>query len=187
MSEPRDDAGAGDQVEEIEPGPGEPPPVPKAEHDDAGPLSVHPMPPRAWPPKTLGDLMSRKVITLREDEPIGQLEAWMQSFRFHHLPVVTAETKLVGLITRTDLLHAMLGVGPAGQTIERADEKTLAGAIMRRGVVTGTPETDLATACRVMLDEKLGSLPVVLADGTLVGITTLTDFATVALSALERA
>jgi CBS domain-containing protein len=173
------------EIIEVEPGPGEPPPVPKAKAEPA-PMSVANLPPRTWPPKTVGDLMTRKVVTLQEHEPVGELEAWMQRFRFRHLPVVSGEMKLVGLITRTDFLHAAVGTGPDGKPTPKLDDKTPAGAIMNKNVVTAHVDSPLPTAIRVMLHEKLGCLPVVRDDTTLVGIVTETDFARLALDLLDR-
>jgi CBS domain-containing protein len=149
-------------------------------------LTTSDLPSRSFPPRVLSDLMTRKVITVSENDAIGDLETWMKRFRFHHLPVVTAEMKLAGLITRSDLLHASLGAGPDGKPMEKAGPDTFAGAIMRRGVVTGTPDTSLTMACRVMLQEKLGCLPIVLENGTLVGIVTRTDLVRLAVHLLER-
>ncbi len=180
---------------ELEPAADGPPPVPPARKrstsppppDGDAPLSVtgH-LPAAVWPPTTVADLMTRQVITLNENEPISDLEGWMKRFRFRHLPVVDASMKLVGLITMTDLLHALLGVSTSGKPIEKATEATLAGAIMRRNVVTGQPDAPLATACRVMMHEKLGCLPIILEDTTLVGIVTETDFIRLSLELLER-
>jgi CBS domain-containing protein len=190
-SSPPDDPGhaaSKDEIVEIEPGPGEPPPVPRRRSDAApAPVSVTTdIPPRAWPPKVLADLMTRKVMTLDENEPIGELEAWMKRFHFHHLPVVGADMQFVGLITRTDLLHAALGTTHDGKDREPAGLETRAGEIMRTNVVTGRLDSPLTTALRVMLSEKLTCLPVILEDRTLVGIVTSTDFARLALELLER-
>lgn len=164
---------------EVDPEPVEAPPLP---------MSVTAkLPARAWPPKVVSDLMTRKVITVQENEPIGELEAWMERFRFRHLPIVGSAGKLVGLITRTDFLHASLGQGPDGREIAKPTAETTAAAIMRRGVVTAKPNAELTTALRVMLAEKIGCLPVIDEDGTLVGIVTETDFARLALEGLERA
>lgn len=173
-------ADADADVPEIEAGPGEPPPVPPAVRKQ----SI--LPPREWPPKTVADIMTRKVITLLETEPVGELEEWMTRFRFRHLPVVGAGGKLVGLITRTDLLHAMLGRGPAGQPIEPANAATPASAIMNRNVITAHPDAALNTACRAMLQEKLSCLPVIADDQTLVGILTDTDYVRLAAEVLDR-
>lgn len=155
--------------------------------EELAPMSIVAGAAAHWPPRVVGDVMTRKVITIGENEPIGDLDSRMKQFRFHHLPVVTADMKLVGLITPTDYLHAKLGVGPNGEAIEKADATTVARAIMRRNVVTGTPEAPLATACLVMIQQRLGCFPIIRADGTLIGIVTPTDFVRLAYAFLEPA
>jgi CBS domain-containing protein len=140
--------------------------------------------PPAWPPKMAADLMTRQIITVRHDDPIGDLESLMGTFRFHHLPVVEEEMKLVGLICRTDLLHAKLGSTSEGALAPNVDANTTAECIMRKIVVVARPDSSLATACRVMLDNKLSCLPVAQEDGTLVGILTGADFMRLALANL---
>ena len=142
------------------------------------------LPPANWPPKVVADWMTRKIITVEEHEPIGNLEEWMQQFKFRHLPVVDSEMKFVGLISRTDLLHAELGKMPDGTEAPKFGGDTQAGVIMRKNVVIARLDSPLATACRVMLDKKLTCLPVVLENGTLVGILTESDFVRLSLSLL---
>jgi CBS domain-containing protein len=170
-------ASSTEDIVEIEPGPAEPPPVP---------LTIKSLPAPTWPPRTVGDLMTRKVITVQEHEPIGDLESWMNRFRFRHLPVVGAGVKLIGLITRTDLLHASLGAAPDGKPVPKADAQTPAYRIMNKNVVTARTDAPLTTALQVMLHEKLGCLPVVLEDNTLVGIVTDTDFNRLAVELLQK-
>lgn len=143
------------------------------------------LPAPVWPPKTIADLMVRKIFTVREDEPIGDLEQLMQKFRFAHLPVVGAQMKLVGLITRTDLLHAQLGIMPEGATPTKVEPTTLASALMRRNVVFAKLDTSITTTGQVMLANKLPCIPVVLDDMTLVGIVTEGDFVRLALELLS--
>ncbi len=145
--------------------------------EEVSPLSLTTnLPAPSWPPRSLGDFMTRRLITVAESEPVGDLEAWMKRFRFHHLPVVSADMKLVGLITQTDYLHARLGAAPDGRKLPPIVPDTKAVSIMRKNVVVGHMEDSLAVACDVMLREKLGCLPVVLDDKTLVGIVTNSDF-----------
>ena len=143
------------------------------------------LPSASWPPKIVADLMTRKIITVEEHEPVENLEECMQRFKFRHLPVVDSEMKLVGLITHTDLLHAELGHKPDGTLAPKFDTQVQAGTIMRKNVVVARPDYPLATACRVMLKKKLACLPVVLEDGKLVGILTDTDFVKLSLLLLE--
>ncbi len=144
------------------------------------------LPPPAWPPRVVADVMTRKLITLREDEPIGDLERAMDRFQFHHVPVVTADMKLIGLITRTDLLHAKLGVRPDGAAIAPIDATTRADTLMRRNVVVARLDYSLTAACRVMVDNSLPCLPVVLEGGYLLGILTQSDVTRLALAVLEQ-
>ncbi len=149
--------------------------VSSSTRDDALSTTAN-LPAASWPPKNLGDLMTRKLIAVSEQEPVGDLEEWMKRFRFHHLPVVASDGKLVGLVSRTDYLHAKLGTAPDGRTIPAVLADTPASAIMRKNVVFGRMADSLAVACDVMLKEKLGCLPIVLDDMTLVGMVTTTDF-----------
>src|SRR5512145_3313919 len=156
---------------------------PKSAKDVASlPLGVTAtLPAPIWPPRTVADLMVRKIITVREDEPIGDLEELMQKFRFGHLPVVGTQNKLVGLITRTDLLHAQLGKMPEGSPQTKVEESTPAGALMRKNVVFAKLDTSITTTAQVMLANKLPCIPIVLDDLTLVGIVTESDFVRLSL------
>jgi CBS domain-containing membrane protein len=174
------------EAESIKP----PPPMslrPKVAKDmTSPPLGVTAqLPAAAWPPRTVADLMTRKIITVGEKERIGNLEAGMEKFRFRHLPVVAEGMKLIGLISRTDLLHAELGRMPDGTPAPKVDGDTLAGAIMNRNIVFAQLDMPIATACRAMLEKKLTCIPVVLEDHTLVGILTASDFVRLALEILQ--
>jgi acetoin utilization protein AcuB len=152
------------------------------------PLSVHDgVQGRQWPPRVLADLMTRQLIAIGEDEALGDLEGGMKRFRFRHLPVVSEGKKLVGLISRSDFLHALLGTAPDGTPLaDKVDATTTARAIMRRKLITARVDTSIEAACRVMLQEKLACLPVVTEDATLVGIVTETDFIKLTRDLIER-
>ena len=139
------------------------------------------LPSAQWPPKVVADVMTRKIVTVEEHEVVGHLEEWMQRFKFHHLPVVDSKMKFIGLISRTDFLHAQLGKKPDGTDGPKFDDSTKAGDIMRKNVVIAQLDSALSTACRVMLEKELTCIPVVMEDHTLVGILTKTDFVKLAL------
>jgi CBS domain-containing protein len=169
-------------VIELEAAPAEPPPLPagakKTASEPPAPLSVlDGLPAKRWPPAVVGDLMTRQIIAINEEEPLGDIEAGMKHFRFRHLPVVSGGKKLVGLISQSDFLHALLGVGPDGAPLaSKTDGNTRASSIMRRNVVTARMDSPLQTACQIMVQEKLSCLPVVDEHANLVGILTETDF-----------
>jgi acetoin utilization protein AcuB len=127
-------------------------------------------------PNTIAELMTRRVITGSEDEPIQDLWEGMQRYRFRHLPIVR-DGKLVGLVTRSDLLHAS-----STWLSDRADERNaLIGkqplkSIMQTEVLTMRPHEPPLEAARLMWQGELGCVPVTDDDGKLVGIVTSTDF-----------
>lgn len=56
----------------------------------------------AHAPKTVGELMTREVMTLYEEDNLDRIEEGMNRFRFRHLPVVDGK-RLVGLVTHRDI------------------------------------------------------------------------------------
>jgi acetoin utilization protein AcuB len=86
-----------------------------------------------------------------------------------HLPVVS-DGKLVGIISDRDCLRLAHNT-PSGELafVDRA-----VGDIMTLDPVVCAPTDTVAEVCRVMIERKIDSLPVV-ADGRLVGLVTSTD------------
>ncbi len=119
--------------------------------------------------KTVGELMTRELVTLKETQNLAVADELLRLHRIRHLPVVR-EGKLVGLITHRDLLKAMALKCP-----DPAQQPLWAADIMNREVRTVRPDTSLREAVGVMLDNKFGCLPVVAEDGRLVGLLTEAD------------
>lgn len=127
-------------------------------------------------PQTVADLMSRKLLTVGEDDTIAHLLEKMNELRFRHLPVVEG-TKLVGLVTQRDLLHASSSfLSDVAEERDKVIGKVKVGKIMQRELVTAKPTDSLAETARMMFEGKFGCLPVADDDGNLVGIITDTDF-----------
>lgn len=136
-------------------------------------------------PKTVADVMSRKIVTIFEKDALETAEYGMHRMRFRHLPVVDARGKLVGLLSHGDLLHA------ASSTLsdKEAERNALilqqpVRRIMQREVLTIQPSDSLIEAGKLLWESKIGCLPVVDEDGTLLGIITKSDFIRVALQLL---
>jgi acetoin utilization protein AcuB len=89
---------------------------------------------------------------------------------FRHLPVVDADGKLVGILDRADLELFLAEAGSPGimQRQHRVDQ------VMTPEVVTVSPDCPLEEAATLMVEHKIGSLPVV-EEEQLVGIITETD------------
>jgi CBS domain-containing membrane protein len=145
-------------------------------------------PPRPFPPEIVADVMTRMLVAAGQHDTIESVEVGMKRFRVRHLPVVDGSNRLVGLVTRHDLLR-----GPPeapepddGERGHEWDKGTTVGTMMRRDVLTTRPSTPLVQAGKALLQRRIGCLPVIEDDNTLVGIITKADFLKLALQLLER-
>jgi acetoin utilization protein AcuB len=130
------------------------------------------------------DVMSRDPISIDPEAPVGTALDVMRTKRVRHLPVVDEAGALVGIVTDRDLRHAALAPAlgeflPArahrrarllGETLENLRVRD----VMTWAVVTTGPEVALLSAALVMLESRVGSLPVV-DSGRLVGLLTEQD------------
>jgi CBS domain-containing membrane protein len=132
----------------------------------------------------VGEIMSRPVITLAEDDTLWEARSCMERGRVRHLPVVRGTT-LVGLVTHRDLLQASFSLFADGDS--RQEHRVLASVPVRElmhDAVAVNPETPARQAATLMLERKFGCLPVVDGTGHLVGIITEADFLTLAVRML---
>ncbi len=125
----------------------------------------------------VAELMSTELVTLTEDETLAHAQRCMERGRIRHLPVVR-DGRIVGLVTHRDLLAASFSVFADVQSSQqrRVFATIPVSELMHAEVVTVSPDDPVSTAARTLLRSKFGCLPVVDADGTLVGIVTEADF-----------
>ena len=128
------------------------------------------------PEKRVRDLMSPLVKTLsRNDEVLGA-DTLMRNERIRHVPVLGEDGELAGILSQRDLflsgLVRALGHGTAAR--DRALGGIVVKEVMTAEVVTTTPDTPITAAARVMVDRKIGCLPVLDGD-RLVGLLSESD------------
>jgi acetoin utilization protein AcuB len=121
------------------------------------------------------DLMSRTVISAPTATPVVEARALMLRERIRHLLVVS-EGRLEGIVTDRDIRLNLpspatsLSVWELNHLLARL---TVAD-VMTKSVIVIDPARDAREAARIMIDHKIGALPVL--DGArLVGIITETD------------
>jgi acetoin utilization protein AcuB len=120
--------------------------------------------------------MTPKPVTVRTDTSLKEVLALLRSSPFHHLPVVDEDGKLVGIVTERSLLLS----SPTSATtlsvfeVDYILSHTEVGQVMSSPVVTVKPGLPLEEAAQVMIDHRIGCLPVV-EDEKLVGIISDTD------------
>jgi CBS domain-containing protein len=120
--------------------------------------------------------MQRDVATLRPDDHLDLADDVMRLGRIRHLPVLEKE-RVVGIVTQRDLLSVTLA---AAFHVDPAQRRSLvrvveARDVMTKDVVSVGTGTTLAQAAQVMLEHKIGCLPVLSGEGWLVGLVTESD------------
>ncbi len=131
------------------------------------------------------DRMSRHPITVRPEVPIHEALQIMRREKIRRLPVLDENDRLVGIVAEKDLLYASPSSAKALNVYELQYllAKLTVGDVMTRNVITTTEFTPLEEAAKVMVDNKIGALPVMRGD-QLVGIITETDIFKVFLELL---
>jgi len=119
--------------------------------------------------------MCTPVYTIRADESLQELDWQLQSLGISSLAVVDRDDRLVGVVSRSDVLA--LGRRMAAEF----DEPSLltvpdipVGEAMTRNVVTVGPEDSVATACRAMVQGWFHRV-IVVQDGAVVGVLATRD------------
>jgi CBS domain-containing membrane protein len=123
------------------------------------------------------ELMSTELVTLTEEDTLHHAQRCMAQGRIRHLPVLRG-AKLVGLVTHRDLLAASFSIFA---DVDRGEQRRVFASVpvvelMHRSVLTVSPDLPVADAARLLLENKLGCLPVVQENGDLVGMLTEADF-----------
>jgi CBS domain-containing protein len=132
------------------------------------------------------DLMTSDVTTLRRNEKLTVASDIMQLGRIRHLPVLDDDgQEVVGIVSQRDLFRGALAKALGyGQSAQRKLMDTLVvKEVMITDIVTTSPDTALDEAAKILMERKIGCLPVV-ENRRLVGILTEADF--VALVARKK-
>ncbi|RLC65464.1 MAG: hypothetical protein DRI48_06685 [Chloroflexi bacterium] len=122
------------------------------------------------------DRMSLNPTTVTTDTSLKEALELIRSKPFRHLPVMDENNKLVGIVTEKSLVYASPAPANALSVFE-VDyilSRTKIGQIIEGEVITVQSDLPIEEAARVMIDHRIGCLPVV-DDDELVGIISDTD------------
>ena len=101
-------------------------------------------------------------VTILKDNTVGDALQIMQENKIGGIPVVDNEGMLIGIVTNRDLRFQ--------SDMERKIEE-----VMTKENIVTTHETDLKSAAKVLLENKIEKLPVVDKNGKLIGLITYRD------------
>lgn len=121
------------------------------------------------------DVMTHNVVTISSDTPVLDAEQILEFHKFERLPVVDKGI-LVGIVTKDDLLKASPS---SASSLSRSEllyvlTKLTVKEIMKKNVVTITPDTTIERATAIAQKHRVGCLPVMQGE-RIVGITTSND------------
>ena len=126
--------------------------------------------------KQVKEYMSEKVVTAGPDMTVGEATRTMINKGFRRIPLVR-ENVLLGIITASDIMR-YLGSGDIFQkliTENMADAFNVPiKSMIMRDIVWTSSNVDIGKVAGIMLDKKVGALPVI-DDGELCGIITERD------------
>ena len=134
-------------------------------------------------------VMTREVVTAGPGTSMKDLAVMLSEHGVSGLPVVDEDGKLLGIVTEADLLWSEKAREPKRRSrflewfidrnrleqIERPTPDLRASDLMTREVVTVEPQTPVREAVGRLLEAGAKRLPVVDAEGRVVGIVSRTD------------
>src|SRR3954465_2964244 len=119
--------------------------------------------------ETVADVMTRKLVTVTQQDVVGDIDQAMHRLRLRHMPVVDAEGKLVGLVSHPDLMHAASSFLSDREADRNAlNGRVSVGMVMQGEGLPGQADDSLVEAGKLMWESKIGGLPVVDPEGGLV-------------------
>lgn len=121
-------------------------------------------------------IMTTNPLTVHEKQKVSEVHQLMVEHKIHHVPVVSG-TRLIGLISATDLMR--VSYGDVNAQDPRAvdvllDTYTIRDVMAEDVLTVGSGDT-VRTAAEHLARGDFHSLPVLDDDGSLVGMVTSTD------------
>lgn len=120
--------------------------------------------------------MTRYPVTVEKGESVGAAIQLMKERKIRRLPVMDGD-RLVGIVTDRDLKEAQPSKATSLDIWELHFllDKLKVADVMSTDLATIAPDDTIEKAAMVMLDRKIGGLPVVSASGSLEGMLTQGD------------
>ena len=139
------------------------------------------------------DVMSTRVVSVTKDASFRSMARALREHRVSAFPVLDDDGRVIGVVSEADMLAKEALVSEpegmpgmiAGLLRRKEHEKArgiTAGELMTSPAVTVSPDDTLERAARLMYTRKVKRLPVVDANGHLVGIIGRSDL----LAAFDR-
>ena len=131
------------------------------------------------------DVMSKDPLTVSPSDTVGKAEDLMYENHYRQLPVVENK-QLIGIVSDRDI-RSFLAQSSLLEPEERARAlRTKVTNIMTSKPLTVSPDDDLREAVELLIEEKIGGIPVMDESQGLMGIVTYVDVLRFLLDRLEN-
>jgi CBS domain-containing protein len=115
-------------------------------------------------------VMTRRVVQILEEIPMSEVRNIAAKYDYNGFPVVTREGRLVGMVTKGDLLRVACAALDDPQVWQQPVSR-----FMAHGILALRPMDSLRSAVQYMTESKLRSLPVIDADRRVLGMVSRND------------
>ena len=135
---------------------------------------------------TVEEIMTREPYTLGPDDSLAEARKLMAEHHIRHVPIVSGDGTLVGLVSQRDVLAAEDSsvLNQAGDP-DATESYVALSSVMTSPVQTVDEQAGLRGTAMHLQKNKMGCLPV-LREGRLVGIITDSDFVAIAINLMEQ-
>ena len=76
-----------------------------------------------------GDVMTRQVVTVKRDTPLSEVSSLLENYKIKRVPVVDGD-KVVGIISRANLLKALVRIGEGAPRPTSATDTALRDSVL---------------------------------------------------------
>ena len=131
---------------------------------------------QSTPAKILArEIMSSPVVTLSVTASLAQAWDVVHAKRFRHIPILGADDSLVGILSDRDLFRGTMESVLSGTTWTTKQVESPIRNLVSHPVLVAVPDAELRAMARVLLEERIGALPIVSDAEGLVGMVTRSD------------
>lgn len=133
------------------------------------------------------NLMTKTLITMAPDNTIMEAHSIMKENEIRHIPIMSNENKLVGIISNRDVQKAMVikKLNQFNQEIIVPEHYKIAD-FMSWPVITVSENTHVKLVAEVLLIEKISSVVVVDDKSNVTGIVTVKDILTFIVNMIDN-
>lgn len=126
---------------------------------------------------TARELMTANPASVPSTAKVRRAVDILQTLEIRHLPVVNEDRELVGMVSDRDsralAVPDFVGEEYVGSLRTALDANV--ATLMSSDVISVGAEADAAEIVELMLEHKIGAVPVIDADGVLIGIVSYVD------------